>query len=169
RRLPARRPRNRRRPRRRRTAQVLAAEAAMRFFHSAACGVFDLAVLLAATQTPSPAPPGTSPRGRSSLDGYGLQPVHSSQEEDGTLAPEACSSQLPRPLQALKMLRTLFLLVAMLNIISPFPLAQSSPQHSPSTLRIGLWTLWHDKTVTVTRTPGGSATLRTCESCAAAP
>jgi stage II sporulation protein D len=39
----------------------------------------------------------------------------------------------------------------------------------PATLRIGLWTLWHDKEITVSPTQEGSATLRICESCAASP
>jgi len=44
---------------------------------------------------------------------------------------------------------------------------QSPPAHvtppPPSTLRIGLWTLWHDKQVSVAANP--AATLRLCETC----
>jgi stage II sporulation protein D len=36
----------------------------------------------------------------------------------------------------------------------------------PATLRIGLWTLWHDKEITVSPTHEGSATFRLCETCA---
>jgi stage II sporulation protein D len=35
-----------------------------------------------------------------------------------------------------------------------------------STLRVGLWTLWHDREITVAPTSGGSAGLRLCEQCA---
>ena len=43
-------------------------------------------------------------------------------------------------------------------------LAQAAPR---STIRVGLWTLWHDKEATVT--PVAGATLRWCERCAARP
>lgn len=36
----------------------------------------------------------------------------------------------------------------------------------PVTLLIGLWTLWHDKEITVSPAPEGSATFRLCEGCA---
>jgi stage II sporulation protein D len=51
-------------------------------------------------------------------------------------------------------------------------LAQSpsmATQHPPATLRVGLWTLWHDKAVTVSPAAEAAATLRLCETCAAAP
>jgi stage II sporulation protein D len=46
--------------------------------------------------------------------------------------------------------------------------------HSPATLRVGLWTLWHDKAITVSAAPGSSgsgstATMRLCEECAPVP
>jgi len=44
---------------------------------------------------------------------------------------------------------------------------QSPPGHSAATLRVGLWTLWHDKRIAVS--PGSSATVRLCEGCAPAP
>ena len=37
----------------------------------------------------------------------------------------------------------------------------------PATFRIGLWTLWHDKEITVSPTQEGAATFRLCETCAA--
>jgi len=40
---------------------------------------------------------------------------------------------------------------------------------SVATLRIGLWTLWHDKEITVAPGADGQATLRTCATCAASP
>jgi stage II sporulation protein D len=40
---------------------------------------------------------------------------------------------------------------------------------SPATLRVGVWTLWHDKVVTVAPGAGGKAALRPCESCGPAP
>lgn len=42
-----------------------------------------------------------------------------------------------------------------------------APAHSPATLRIGLWTLWHDKEITIAPTSEGAATFRLCDSCAA--
>jgi stage II sporulation protein D len=42
-------------------------------------------------------------------------------------------------------------------------------QNPPATLRIGLWTLWHNKEITVAPAQEGSATLRLCETCAASP
>lgn len=59
------------------------------------------------------------------------------------------------------------LLVA--GLFSTAGLAQSpaSPPLRPrATLRVGLWTLWHDKQITITPIPEGSATLRLCETCA---
>jgi stage II sporulation protein D len=41
--------------------------------------------------------------------------------------------------------------------------------HSAATLRIGLWTLWHDKQITVTPAVEQGATLRICPSCPASP
>jgi stage II sporulation protein D len=51
--------------------------------------------------------------------------------------------------------------------------------NSPATLRVGLWTLWHDKTITVSAGPGSTgpastglastATLRTCGGCPPVP
>ena len=59
----------------------------------------------------------------------------------------------------------LALLLAILGAKSPAAPSTSSP----STLRIGLWTLWHDKQITVSPAPEGSATFRICETCAASP
>src|SRR5208337_1295368 len=64
------------------------------------------------------------------------------------------------------------LLVAAVAVLSPAiaqsPLAKPAA-HAPATLRVGLWTLWHDKEVTVSPTPEGGAAMRTCDNCAAAP
>jgi len=38
-----------------------------------------------------------------------------------------------------------------------------------STLRVGLWTLWHDKEITVSADRAGGATLRSCLGCAGKP
>jgi stage II sporulation protein D len=46
-------------------------------------------------------------------------------------------------------------------------LAAETPVHPPGTLRVGLWTLWRDKQITVS--PGPGTTLRSCASCAAIP
>jgi stage II sporulation protein D len=42
-----------------------------------------------------------------------------------------------------------------------------SAAHSAATLRIGLWTLWHDKEISIAAGIDGRATLKTCETCAA--
>jgi len=39
--------------------------------------------------------------------------------------------------------------------------------HADGTLRVGLWTLWHDKALTAAPASSASATIRSCESCAA--
>src|ERR1035437_2151692 len=105
RRLPARRARRRCRPRGRRAAGALAAEAAMKALLPAQVRVFRLAVL-------------------------GL--------------------------------------AAMVPALAQSPAAKPA-SHPAATLRVGLWTLWHDKEVAVAPGPDGNATLRPCESCAAAP
>jgi stage II sporulation protein D len=38
-----------------------------------------------------------------------------------------------------------------------------------STLRVGVWMLWHDHSITISPSAGSVATLKTCETCAAAP
>lgn len=66
-----------------------------------------------------------------------------------------------------------FFLALFSGIILAPALAQSPAAkpaaHPPATLRIGLWTLWHDKEITIAPTPEGGATLRLCESCRAVP
>jgi stage II sporulation protein D len=54
-------------------------------------------------------------------------------------------------------------------IAATFPaIAQHlNPPAHPSTLRIGLWTLWHDKQITIS--PAPAATLRLCAACASTP
>jgi len=57
-------------------------------------------------------------------------------------------------------------------ILSAFALGQTSSTHPPSTLRVGLWTLWHDKELNVSPLTDGTATLRTCggaNACGSAP
>lgn len=39
--------------------------------------------------------------------------------------------------------------------------------HGPATLRVGMWTLWHDKEVTVSPAVEGGAVMRECDGCAA--
>ncbi|MGA9671534.1 MAG: SpoIID/LytB domain-containing protein [Terracidiphilus sp.] len=59
--------------------------------------------------------------------------------------------------------------VLMLAVVASSTYAQSStqnPREARATLRIGMWTLWHDKEVTVSPVPESAATYRTCESCA---
>jgi stage II sporulation protein D len=59
--------------------------------------------------------------------------------------------------------------VTLVAIISAATLAQSSESQARSqpTLRVGLWTLWHDKEITVSPSTEAAATLRSCEGCAA--
>jgi len=60
----------------------------------------------------------------------------------------------------------------LLAALTAAALAQSPAQratHPGATIRVGLWTLWHDKQITVSPTAESPATLRLCETCAAAP
>jgi stage II sporulation protein D len=59
-----------------------------------------------------------------------------------------------------------------LGIVAAVPLLAQNPSptrspHPPATLRIGLWTLWHDKQISISPAPEGSSTLRICEECKA--
>jgi len=58
------------------------------------------------------------------------------------------------------------LCLAILAASAPAQSPQPAP-HPPATLRIGLWTLWHDKQITIS--PAPAATLHLCENCPAAP
>lgn len=73
---------------------------------------------------------------------------------------------------ALKPLGNSFLLALLWGLASVAAFTQIPPvspsPHPSATLQIGLWTLWHDKEITVTAAPEGSASLRLCDSCAAA-
>jgi stage II sporulation protein D len=57
----------------------------------------------------------------------------------------------------------------MLAILARVSCAQSSKPspHGGATLRVGLWTLWHDSEITVSPTPESAVTLRVCEGCEA--
>jgi stage II sporulation protein D len=46
------------------------------------------------------------------------------------------------------------------------PIHPTSAHQAPSTLRIGLWTLWHDKQLTLAPVSGPAATLGLCPNCA---
>ncbi|MGD0630747.1 MAG: hypothetical protein ABR987_15560, partial [Terracidiphilus sp.] len=54
-------------------------------------------------------------------------------------------------------------------VFSAAALAQTSNSSagSGSTLQVGLWTLWHDRAVTVSPATEAAVMLRRCESCAA--
>ena len=57
-------------------------------------------------------------------------------------------------------------------LLTPAAQAQSSANplpHPPATLRIGLWTLWHDKQITIAPAAESAPTLRLCETCATSP
>lgn len=49
-------------------------------------------------------------------------------------------------------------------LLTALPCAVIAQPHPPATLRIGLWTLWHDKTVTISPAPEAPATLSLCAS-----
>ena len=55
------------------------------------------------------------------------------------------------------------LLAALIAAPAQSPAKPSS--NPPATLRIGLWTLWHDKEIAVSPTQEGSAKFRLCETC----
>ena len=57
-------------------------------------------------------------------------------------------------------------LAASIPALAQLPDSKQVPR-AAATLRIGLWTLWHDKEITVSPAPAERATLRNCESCAA--
>lgn len=61
-------------------------------------------------------------------------------------------------------MRSLLLACALLLSAPCCMCAQSgaSPSHHRSTLRIGLWTLWHDKSVNLASVPNAEASLRLC-------
>jgi stage II sporulation protein D len=61
----------------------------------------------------------------------------------------------------LRPLATLTLLLVSTAVLSQSP--------RPATLRIGLWTLWHDKQLTASPVPGATATLRLCAACTPVP
>jgi stage II sporulation protein D len=72
-------------------------------------------------------------------------------------------------------MKSLASLALLLSVAAPpATLGQSSQPHPPATLRIGLWTLWHDKQLTVSPapvspTPESTTTLRLCATCPAIP
>ena len=68
-------------------------------------------------------------------------------------------SKFPAELSFSAACLALTLLLVILTGVSP---AQSSSTHPSTTLHIGLWTLWHDKTLTVSPTTEGTAPLLTC-------
>jgi stage II sporulation protein D len=47
--------------------------------------------------------------------------------------------------------------------------ASNQTSHTGATLRAGLWTLWHDKEISIAPAAGTGASLRMCESCPMAP
>jgi stage II sporulation protein D len=59
------------------------------------------------------------------------------------------------------------LVPAAILALPAFGQGETRPARAGATLRVGLWTLWHDKSVSVGPAPGSTATLRTCEDCVA--
>jgi stage II sporulation protein D len=64
-------------------------------------------------------------------------------------------------------MRTHWRTLVWLLLLAEGAFAQSGA--SPASLRVGLWTLWRDKQVTLSPGPGASANLRLCATCAARP
>lgn len=63
-----------------------------------------------------------------------------------------------------------FLRFALLMLLCCTTIASAQQtSNQASTLRVGLWTLWHDHEITVAPASGGSTGLRLCEQCAAIP
>jgi len=59
-----------------------------------------------------------------------------------------------------------------LSIVAALPLLTQNPGptrsgYPPATLRVGLWTLWHDNQISISPTPEGPLAQRTCEDCTA--
>jgi stage II sporulation protein D len=64
----------------------------------------------------------------------------------------------------MKLLARIFLMAALIcSAIGSFGAEWRG--HAPATLRVGLWTLWHDRQISISPEPG--TTLRLCPSCAA--
>ncbi len=59
--------------------------------------------------------------------------------------------------------------LALLCLAACLPALSQPGQHPAATLRVGLWTLWHDKQLAVSPAQEKGATLRTCEQCSASP
>ena len=66
----------------------------------------------------------------------------------------------------MRLLARILLTAALAGLPLGSALAEATA-HPPATLRVGLWTLWHDKQISVS--PGSAATLRLCAGCAAMP
>ena len=62
---------------------------------------------------------------------------------------------------------TNFLVLLCLAVCTAAP-AQPA-RHPAAILRVGLWTLWHDKQITLSPAAGNHAALRACEQCSAIP
>lgn len=60
-------------------------------------------------------------------------------------------------------------LLGILLLTAAVALAQADAPRPENTLRVGLWTLWHDKQVTVSAASEASGFLANCESCTRSP
>jgi stage II sporulation protein D len=119
------------------------------------------------------------------MKGTGFSLYINPSESAWALAPEGCFSEnlhpilyfsgacKSHPFHAFRELGKFIYLVLFFCVVITLVPAQSPaakpPTHPPATLRIGLWTLWHDKEITIAPAPDSSATLRLCESCRATP
>jgi stage II sporulation protein D len=57
------------------------------------------------------------------------------------------------------------LMVVMACAVAGIGQSSGSQSHPAATLRVGLWTLWHDKEVTASPASGSMATVRLCDGC----
>jgi stage II sporulation protein D len=64
--------------------------------------------------------------------------------------------------------RTLLVLMCMVPSRAQAP-SKRPDAHLARTLRVGLWTLWHDKEITVAPATGRQIAVRSCENCATTP
>jgi stage II sporulation protein D len=67
-----------------------------------------------------------------------------------------------------RLIRLDLLLLLALTVLNAAPMRDASAnEHKDGTLRVGFWTLWHDRQIQLA--PAGAATYHTCEQCNAVP
>ena len=72
--------------------------------------------------------------------------------------------------KAPRLLTSVFVAALFISFLKPAPIpvvAANQPPTARETLRVGMWTLWHDREVALTPAANASTLFRTCERCAA--